>query len=157
MLYYTVNGVPLHHQTNRNPPLKLNEMKTIKEISEIIYNLIMDDDSIDTDTSIGLRVMNEEYSKEGISVVNSNRWEDGNDTGEELAGASCIQIHTHCSYFDAEDIALYLRKVVAYHGVGNTLSLIVGDNHEGGEDSGEIVISNAKIKKVICKIDEIDF
>jgi len=132
-------------------------MATIKEISEFIYNIIMDDDSIETDTSIGLRVMDAEYSKDGIEVMNSNRWDDGNDTGEELPGASCLNIHMHGRYFDAEEIEGYLVKVKYYHGMGDTLSLIVGDSHQGGEDSCEIVISNAIIIRVICKLEDIEF
>lgn len=132
-------------------------MATLKEISELIYNIIMEDDSIETDTSIGLRVMAEEFSKDGIAVLNSNRWEDGNDTGEELNGASCLEIHTYGRYFDAEEIEGYLFKTKYYHGMGNTVSLVIGDSHEGGEDSCEIIISNAKIKKVICKLEDIEF
>ena len=129
-------------------------MKTIELINKI-YNSWMDNDSIDTDTPTGLRVMNIGARKIGDNIRNSNRWDDGNDTGEELNGTCTIQLQRMGSTLTIENVESAVSHIMKYHAMGDTIIMVIGEGCEGGEDERELIISNAKICDIICNLSEI--
>lgn len=89
---------------------------------------------------VGIRVVAPGYddymSQIGETAVNSYRWEDGNQTDEQLDGASAINID---SRDNIDSGAYYGRRI-----------LVLGSDHiEYGEDVNEIVMRDAKILEII--------
>ena len=104
-------------------------------------------DSIDTDTPVGLRVMSDDQDLAiGSSVPNSHVWEDGDYTDEELDGASAIKLNNYGQRLALAQVTEALKRLKPYK--GTYIALIMGDNAKGGEDPGELVIASPKIVAV---------
>lgn len=122
-----------------------NAAAAAKQIAEAIAK---DDDA---GAAYGIRVIPGDYSDElspGDSLPPSNRWVDGEDTGEPIAGTSAIRING--SDGDAVLRALKLAGADGNSGPngfywGNRVALVKGDSIGSGEDVGEILLKDATI------------
>ena len=68
----------------------------------------------------------------------SHRWDDGDDTGEELDGVSGTKIS-----------AIKEAHASAAHYYGEHLAVIAGNNYTYGEDAGEVVIADPQVIAII--------
>jgi hypothetical protein len=101
----------------------LDEAKEVAEELECSYECF------------GLRVIPEGYTVGSGDILNpSYNWDDGENTGELLAGTSAIEL-----------IGDYSNNLVQY--CGAQIALIAGDDAGYGEDCGEILIDNAEVLK----------
>lgn len=83
---------------------------------------------------IGIRVQEQPFELGKLDHV-SHRWDNGDDTGEELNGISTIDANK------ADLACIYY---------GNYIALIGGDSIEYGEDYGEIVIRDPVVIEILA-------
>jgi hypothetical protein len=100
---------------------------------------------IDAD-NVGIRVIDSAdrpLPQIGDILPPSRRWEDNNIVeGDYLNGTSAITVHSQSSYGRGQ-----LDHIGGYY--GDTILIIVGDDAEGGEDIGEIIIRQARVVDII--------
>lgn len=102
----------------------------------------------------GIRVDSCNKYNVGDVCENSHQWwqddpEDGSEYNEdnhlwdggELDGTCCLKV-------SADDIESVIKTAERSY-FGNNVTLIAGDYAEGGNDNGELIISNAKVLYVI--------
>jgi hypothetical protein len=110
-----------------------------KKFIELINSVI----GADFSGPVGVRSSWEEI--EIGNLENSSVWNDGEYTDEKLNGTCALLIAGNWAWEDAEvvieNIKNHAKNAEIY---GNHIALVIGENSEGGEDYGEIVISNAK-------------
>jgi hypothetical protein len=97
---------------------------------------------------VGLRVIDSAEHETGAVTVGdtlpaSYRWDDGEWTGERLAGASAIAIRS------AEDLDAALALARIYW--GDQLVLVAGEFGQHGQDDGEILIRDAVALAVVSR------
>jgi hypothetical protein len=97
-------------------------------------------DELDKYEYYGVRVIGEQL-KPGDTPPNSYRWEDGNETDEELDGACCIDLR------DGAASVARLNEAGYYY--GGHAYIIAGNAALCGEDPMELVISDSV---VICEL-----
>lgn len=90
---------------------------------------------------VAMRVVSEDYddynAQIGDTLPESYVWDDGEWTSEKLNGTCGIYIKARIA-------------PVTYSGYsGDRILVIAGDNAEGGQDDGEIIIQNAKVIQII--------
>lgn len=68
----------------------------------------------------------------------SYRWEDGNNTGEEMDGTSAIRAALMDCAAEVDEVDIVLRRVAIYR--GSRIALLAAPHAMGGEDQGEIVM-----------------
>lgn len=116
----------------------MNAIELMQKITEI-----MDEKDQSLSYYLGLRGM---YQNETIGKMsNSFVWDDGNQTDEELNGTCAIVIGIWWDgpEFEISDIEKALKNVKAYGNI-KRYGLLIGDDFQGGEDVGEVIISNAE-------------
>ena len=87
--------------------------------------------------AVGLRV-----KKGNEKKGHSYRWEDGKKTKEELSGLSTVGIARHGEILIEDKEAV---KILKTYGEEKNIVVIAGDFAEWGEDTKEMIISNAVI------------
>lgn len=93
----------------------------------------------------GLRVIPPGYEvKEGEDLPPSKRWDDGEETDEDLSGTSTIGIMNG-------NVAQAISKLKRGGYFGKQVALVFGDSVGAGEDDGERLISDAKVAAVWSK------
>ena len=122
---------------------------------EKVYNAWMDDNSIASDIPTGLRILYLDDRKAGSKIGNSYDWEDGNSTGRQLNGTSTIQLQSIYTNLTRQNAATALNHIKHYHGMGDVVVMVKGTSSQRGEDLGELIIRNAKVVKIICKVDQL--
>ena len=112
------------------------------ENPEKLYDLINGLVGENYSGSVGIRASR---SKIKLGELKSSYvWNDGKRTNERLNGTCALIVAG--SWWDGRD---YVIENIREHAIraasyGENIALIVGDDSEGGEDIGEIIISNAK-------------
>ena len=71
----------------------------------------------------------------------SHRWDDNNDTGEELGGVCAIWVEIAQSGYDHKWL---------YEYYGDHVAIIAGHRYDYGEDPGEIIIEDPVVIEIIC-------
>ena len=132
-----------------------NDKMKASELVNKIFDSWMNNESIDCDTPTGLRIMNVDNMNVGDKITNSTRWDDGTDTGEELNGACTIMLQLIDTMITVDNVKSAIQRILSYHGCGDTLVMVKGYSFEGGEDNGEIVISEPEIGEIICDMSEL--
>lgn len=84
---------------------------------------------------IGIRVQDDHQFELGTLNHVSHIWDDGDDTGEELAGVCVIRAD---------------RAELASCYYGEHIAIIGGDYIEYGEDDGELIISDPVVLEVLA-------
>lgn len=95
---------------------------------------------------VGLRGL---YPDENIGVLKPSAiWEDGNRTEDKLDGTSTVIVSGDWSIDPfvviSGNIKKYAKKAFTY-GDEKRIGLVIGDYGYGGEDAGELIISNAQV------------
>ena len=101
----------------------------LKKIEELAEDFHWDYDVV------GIRVQEEPFELGHLSHV-SHRWDNGEDTGEELDGLSVQSVSS-----------LRTCKNDYY---GDHVAIIVGDHYTYGEDAGEIVIEDPQVVAILA-------
>ena len=108
-------------------------MKLTNEIIEQVKK-ISEENDMDYEC-IAIRVQDVPFELGEMSHI-SHRWDDGDDTGEELDGVSGTKV----SSIKANASAYYY---------GEYLAVIAGNYYTYGEDAGEVVISDPQVIAII--------
>ncbi len=85
--------------------------------------------------AIAVRVQSRPFELGRIDHI-SHRWDDGEDTGEELGGIGATSIK--------------MLDYVCGEYFGDHVALLDGDIAEYGEDAGEVVLKNAEVVCIIA-------
>lgn len=118
------------------------EFKNFVNDPESLYDLINSLVGENYSGSVGIRASR---TKIKIGELKSSYvWNDGKRTNERLNGTCALIVagswwDNKCDIID--NIREHAQRVASY---GDNIALIIGDDSEGGEDIGEIIISNAK-------------
>lgn len=108
-------------------------MKLTNEIIEQVKKIAEEND-MDYEC-IAIRVQDVPFELGEMSHV-SHRWDDGDDTGEELDGVSGTKVSS-----------IKANASTTYY--GKYLAVIAGNRYTYGEDVGEVVIEDAKVIAII--------
>ena len=113
---------------------------TNKQINKIIRQ-IKDKEYVEDHDHIGVRIVDQDYddydAKIGDRLGDSHRWDDNNYTDDMCDGTCAISLSA-------------ILPDVDYMGYsGDRILVIGGDYAQSGEDSGEIVIRDARVLDVI--------
>ena len=108
-------------------------MKLTNEIIEQVKKIAEEND-MDYEC-IAIRVQEVPFELGEMSHV-SHRWDDGDDTGEELDGVSGTKVSS-----------IKANASTTYY--GEYLAVIAGNYYTYGEDVGEVVIEDAKVIAII--------
>lgn len=115
----------------------------MKQIDVNEIEAILDAD--ETYSDWGLRVIPKGYEvKVGDVLPPSKQWDDGIDTGEELAGTSTIGVRSG----RAEKT---VKQMLENNYFGDQVVLVRGKTKGYGEDSGEMIIDGAEVVSVYAK------
>lgn len=110
-------------------------MKLTSEIIEQVKKIAEEND-MDYEC-IAIRVQEVPFELGEMSHV-SHRWDDGDDTGEELDGVCGTKVSSIKA----------ANAITAYY-YGEHLAVIAGNHYTYGEDDGEVVIEDAKVIAII--------
>ena len=108
-------------------------MKLTNEIIEQVKKIAEEND-MDYEC-IAIRVQEVPFELGEMSHV-SHRWDDGDDTGEELDGVSGTKVSS-----------IKANASTTYY--GKYLAVIAGNCYTYGEDAGEVVISDPQVIAII--------
>jgi hypothetical protein len=108
-------------------------MKLTNEIIEQVRKIVEDNDT--GYECIAVRVQEVPFELGEMSHV-SHRWDDGDDTGEELDGVCGTAVN-----------AIKANARTTYY--GEHLAVIAGNHYTYGEDAGEVVISDPQVIAII--------
>jgi hypothetical protein len=108
-------------------------------------------DKADSNDDFGIRVIpsKNKVPKIGEVLENSQRWEDGNPTGEPLDGVSTIGINSD----NVERALNDLHNPPFNQYRGSKVVLVKGKFTGGGEDAGEAILSSPEVVKIFDKSD----
>lgn len=106
------------------------------DVADRIAEAIKDDPGADW----GLRVIPHGHPvREGDELPPSYRWDDGNQTDEELEGTSVIGIRAN----GGVDRAIKVLNQGGY--LGPQVALVRGESQGAGEDPGEVLLSDSEV------------
>lgn len=108
-------------------------MKLTSEIIEQVKKIAEEND-MDYEC-IAVRVQKEPFEFGEMDHV-SHRWDDGDDTGEELDGVSGTKVSS-----------IKANARTTYY--GEHLAVIAGNRYTYGEDAGEVVIEDPQVIAII--------
>jgi hypothetical protein len=107
---------------------------------DTVVNQIKEAIEDDPHADWGLRVIPHDHPvNEGDELPPSYRWDDGEQTDEELDGTSTIGIRANGSV----ERAIKVLNQGGY--VGAQVALVRGDSRGAGEDPGEVLLSDAEV------------
>ncbi len=89
--------------------------------------------------NVGIRIQEDIPFTLGPIDHVSNVWVDGDDTGEALPGICTIS---------ADNIQQLCKDAACYF--GNHVAILAGDIAGYGEDSGELILTNAEVVEVLA-------
>ena len=122
-----------------------SKSEIVSQIGPEIKQIMRQDNSGE---DFGLRILPEDtFASVGGTLEPSYRWEDGEFTSEKLGGTSAIGIKA------SDKIERALKDVLAgkeYGGgyVGTRLALISGELRGSGEDVGEVLLREARVRRI---------
>lgn len=117
------------------------------EIDKLAQKLVNADILLDYNI-LAIRSVEPEYASE---LRHSHVWEDNEMLDEELDGVSALALHTDRYDFDdvqslAEDLKQVLSRSISIYAIqGYKPFLIAGNSGYGGEDIGEVIVSDPEI------------
>lgn len=97
----------------------------------------------------GIRVVHgEDAIAVGSALGNSWRWEDHEQTDDELPGVCTIGVDTNSSSMDDTAMLNAITLLNAYLSIGQHVVLVRGELVGGGDDEGEAIIADAVVVAV---------
>lgn len=94
----------------------------------------------------GIRVVHGDATVQvGSPLANSYRWEDHEQTDDELPGVCTIGVDKNSNSMDAAEMLEAINLLDAYLSHGKHVVLVRGELVCGGEDQGESIISDAVV------------